>query len=253
MLGFFRRKKIAAPEHSVPSGIRLYAVGDIHGRADLLRRLLAQIAADAALAPSGTRLELVFLGDYVDRGYHSREVIDVLRTELPPGFAPVFLRGNHEEVMLRFYDGDLAVAADWFFFGGRETVASYGLPPPSHTVAPGQVRAIQEAFAAKVPLDHVVFLRATQMSYQCGDYIFVHAGMRPGLPLERQLRDDLLFIRSEFLDSAEDFGGMVVHGHTIVSVPEVRHNRIGIDTGAYATARLTCLVLEGSGRRFLQT
>lgn len=251
MFGFLQKKPLPERIYRAPPGQRLYVVGDIHGRVDLLRRILAQIAADAA--PSVLRKELIFLGDYVDRGFHSREVIEVLRTGLPPDCNPVFLRGNHEEVMLRFCDGDDGIARDWFYFGGRETVASYGLPPPPQNLTDAQVRRIRDDFVARVPADHLVFLRATQLHYQSGDYIFVHAGMRPGQALEQQLRDDLLFIRSEFLDSDDDFGGMVVHGHTIVSAPEIRHNRIAIDTGAYATAKLTCLVLEESGRRFLQT
>lgn len=251
MFGFLNKKTIPEREHNVPPGLRLYVVGDIHGRVDLLRLILAQIAADAMA--TDLRKELVFLGDYVDRGYHSRDVIEALRTDLPPGFIPIFLRGNHEEVMLRFCDGDDGIARDWFYFGGRETVASYGLPPPPQTLTDEQVRRIRADFVARVPADHLAFLRATQLHYQSGDYIFVHAGMRPGMALEQQLRDDLLFIRTEFLDSNADFGGMVVHGHTIVSAPEIRHNRIAIDTGAYATAKLTCLVLEEGARRFLQT
>jgi serine/threonine protein phosphatase 1 len=251
MFGFLRKKVPVEQTRRVLPETRVYVVGDIHGRADLLRRMLAQITADAAAVP--VHKELIFLGDYVDRGFHAREVIDILRTELPRDCAPVFLRGNHEEVMLRFCDGDLSIARDWFFFGGRETIASYGMPPPPQNVTEAQVRQIHADFVSRVPPEHLAFLRATQLHYQHGDYIFVHAGMRPGLALEQQLRDDLLFIRSEFLDSDDDFGGMVVHGHTIVGAPEIRHNRIAIDTGAYATAKLTCLVLEGSARRFLQT
>lgn len=252
MLGFSGKQPASRHDYRIPPGLRLYAVGDIHGRADLLRAMMAQIATDAAQAP-GLRKQLVFLGDYVDRGYHSRDVIDLLRTELPPEFTPVFLRGNHEDVMLRFIDGDLKIAPDWFFFGGRETIASYGLPPPPQNLTGALIQKIHEDFTARLPLDQIAFLRATQMTHQCGDYIFVHAGLRPGLPLERQLREDLLYIRNEFLHSDEDFGGRVVHGHTIAAAPVIRHNRIGIDTGAYATAKLTCLILEGSDTRFLQT
>ncbi|MGB4100564.1 MAG: metallophosphoesterase family protein [Alphaproteobacteria bacterium] len=252
MFNFLHKKGAPERKYAVPSGTRLYVVGDIHGRVDLLRQILAQIVEDADTAKE-LRKELIFLGDYVDRGYHSRDVIDLLRSGLPPGFAPVFLRGNHEDVMLRFCDGDDTIARDWFYFGGRETVASYGLPPPPQTVTDEQVRRIRADFTARVPVEHLAFLRATQLHYQNGDYIFVHAGMRPGLALEQQLRDDLLFIRTEFLDSAEDFGGMVVHGHTIVPAPEIHPNRIAIDTGAYATAKLTCLILEESARRFLHT
>lgn len=253
MLGLFRKKStLMKRENRVPPQTRVYAVGDIHGRADLLDALLGKITLDAAQQPAAQQI-LVFLGDYVDRGFHSREVIKRLRTGLPGGFTPVFLRGNHEEAMLRFYDGDMGVAMDWLYFGGRETLASYGVPPPPPNVARERLPAIHADFVRKIPAEDVAFLKATSLHYVMGDYTFVHAGLRPGLALEQQLREDLLFIRSDFMQSDDDFGTLVVHGHTIVEAPEVRPNRISIDTGAYATGRLTCLVLEGSAHRFLQS
>lgn len=253
MFDFLRRKPaLALPTYRLPPQTRLYAVGDIHGRLDLLERMLALILADAAETPMA-RLELVFLGDYVDRGFQSRAVIDRLRGHQPPGFTTTFLRGNHEEVMLRFYDGDLGIAMDWLYFGGRETLASYGVTPPPANITPDKLPALQAEFTAKIPVEHVAFLRSTQLHYVCGDYTFVHAGLRPGLGLAQQLREDLLFIRSDFMQSDDDLGTRVVHGHTVVEAPEVRPNRISIDTGAYATGRLTCVVLEGSEHRFLHT
>lgn len=253
MFDFLRRKPAAATAtYRLPPHTRLYAVGDIHGRLDLLEQLLQKIQADAAESPPA-RLELVFLGDYVDRGFQSRGVIDCLRSAIPSGFVTTFLRGNHEEVMLRFYDGDLGIALDWLYFGGRETLASYGIAPPPANLPRDKLPALQAELTAKLPIDHVTFLRATQLHYVCGDYTFVHAGLRPGLGLAQQLREDLLFIRSDFMQSDDDLGTRVVHGHTVVEAPEMRPNRISIDTGAYATGRLTCAVLEGSGCRFLQT
>ncbi len=250
----FLRKKTAqtAREDHVPPQHRLYVVGDIHGRLDLLDAMLDMIAVDSTQTPKQHQI-IVFLGDYVDRGFQSRGVLERLRTGLPPHLTPIFLRGNHEEVMLRFYDGDLSVALDWFYFGGRETLASYGVPPPPPNLPRNKVASIHADFVNKIPNEDIAFLRATLLHYVCGDYTFVHAGLRPGLDLEQQLREDLLFIRSDFMQSDDDFGTRVVHGHTIVNRPEVRHNRISIDTGAYATGRLTCLVLEGSEHRFLQT
>lgn len=254
MFDFLRRKPPPAtsPIYRLPPQTRLYVVGDIHGRLDLLEQILEKIQADAAEG-SQLRREVVFLGDYVDRGFQSRGVIDCLRSALPAGFATTFLRGNHEEVMLRFYDGDLGIALDWLYFGGRETLASYGIAPPPANLAREKLPALQAELAAKLPADHVAFLRATQLHYVCGDYTFVHAGLRPGLGLAQQLREDLLFIRSDFMQSNDDLGTRVVHGHTVVEAPEVRPNRISIDTGAYATGRLTCAVLEGSDCRFLHT
>lgn len=252
MFDFFRKKPAAMRENHVPPQTRVYAVGDIHGRRDLLDIILEQIVTDAAERPI-PRCELVFLGDYVDRGLHSRAVLALLREGLPANFNHVFLRGNHEEVMLRFYDGDLSIAQDWFYFGGRETLASYGVPPPPPNLAPERIPDIHAAFKLAISPADIGFLRATRLHYVCGDYTFVHAGLRPGLALEQQLREDLLFIRNDFMQSDDDFGTQIVHGHTIVERPEIRHNRISIDTGAYATGRLTCLILEGSGHRFLQT
>ncbi len=238
--------------YRIPPGKRLYAVGDIHGRIDLLRRLLDMIGRDAATIPDKEK-ELVFLGDYVDRGLKSNEVLSLLHFGLPKIFNPIFLRGNHEDAMLRFIDGDLGVAANWFHFGGRETIASYGMPLPPRNPSPEQAAAIHAALLAAMPAEDLAFLRATRLYHQCGDYGFAHAGVRPGVPLQQQKAADLMFIRGEFLNSDADFGALVVHGHTIAPEPEVRHNRIGIDTGAYATGKLTCLVLEGSKRKFVQT
>lgn len=228
----------------VPAGEAVYAVGDVHGRLDLLTALLGRIAADAALRPAGRR-RLVFLGDYIDRGPGSRGVVERLVQGPPPGFEAICLRGNHEQAMLDFLEAPEQAEA-WLDFGGEATLRSYGVRP----AAPRQMR---DALAAVLPAAHLRFLETLDFVHEAGGYLFVHAGIRPGRALEIQHPHDLLWIREAFLESGADHGCVVVHGHSIVPVPEVRSNRIGIDTGAFATGRLTCLVLEGAERRFLTT
>ncbi|WP_207481081.1 metallophosphoesterase family protein [Arenibaculum pallidiluteum] len=237
---------------SVPRGVRVYAVGDIHGRLDLLTTLLHQIETDAAERP-GPANYLVYLGDYVDRGHWSRQVIELLLRPPLPGFGAVFLRGNHEQAMLDFLENP-ASGQHWLRFGGRETLASYGIRiPPTERPDPALLEATSRALASALPPAHAAFLRHTRMSLTIGDYFFAHAGVRPSVPLSRQSPDDLLWIRDEFLKCDDDFGKIVVHGHTIAELPVIRANRIGIDTGAYATGHLTCLALEGEERRFIGT
>ena len=250
----FARKLWSDPEPAashVPRGMRVYAVGDIHGRLDLLDQLLCQIERDAA---SGADLVkyLVFLGDYVDRGPDSAMVIERLSGALLPGFGAIHLRGNHEAAMLEFINKPEA-GADWLEYGGRATLASYGVPAPAEDAPPEHVAEARQRFAEALPAHHRTFLAGLRSSIAIGDYLFVHAGIRPGLPLHRQRDEDLMWIRREFLTSHLDHGKVVVHGHTIAEQPEIRFNRIGIDTGAYASNRLTALVLEGGDRRFLCT
>lgn len=245
--GLFRRKT-ALPPARIPPGLRVYAVGDVHGRADLLASLLDRIAADAG-SYAGSK-QLVFLGDYVDRGVESRQVIDLLTGGLPAGFEAVFLKGNHEAALLDFL-ADPGIGPDWFAFGGGATLLSYGVSPDH--VQRARFEMAREELLALLPDHHLAFLRSLRLSAQVGDYAFVHAGVRPGVPLERQSERDLLWIREEFLRDDSPHGVMIIHGHTVVSTPEIRQNRIGIDTGAYATGRLTALVLEGGDRRFLTT
>lgn len=236
---------------AVPAGSRVYAVGDIHGRLDLLARLHDLIAADAA-ATRARRRVIVYLGDYVDRGPDSRGVIELLMNRPLPGFEPVHLMGNHEDYFLQFLER-AEVGPHWCAYGGRETLASYGVRLPAFAARIAEYEAARLALAAKIPPAHVAFMRALKLTHQEGGYLFVHAGIKPGVALVDQQAGDLLWIRDEFLDSAEDFSSCVVHGHTIVEVPEQRANRIGIDTGAFATGTLTALVLDGAERRFIQT
>lgn len=243
----FRTRGKSLP--SVPDGTRLYAIGDIHGRCDLLDRLLAEIKSQAA-GPVRKNI-LVFLGDYVDRGSASREVVDRVVNLVWPGWDIVALRGNHDQMVLEFL-GNPAFYRAWSDCGGTETLISYGIRPPGFDRPDDYVRARDE-FLEKLPPSHLAFLRALPYSHIVGDYIFVHAGVRPDFPLDRQKPEDLMWIRDEFLESHRLLGKVVVHGHTPSEAPVVRPNRIGVDTGAYATDCLTALVLEGEMRSFLST
>jgi serine/threonine protein phosphatase 1 len=233
--------------------MRLYAVGDIHGRVDLLNALLDLISDDVTAEAGEAQVTLLFLGDYVDRGPDSNLVIETLRQlKAYAGDRVVALKGNHEEAMLGFLD-DPATGALWTDFGGRETLRSYGVnPPPLRADAEGWVRARDE-FLAAVPEDHLSFLRSLRLTETIGDYVFVHAGVRPGVALADQVERDLLWIREEFLQSRRAMEQVVVHGHTPTERPSVADGRIGVDTGAYATGVLTALVLQGEARSFLQT
>jgi serine/threonine protein phosphatase 1 len=232
----------------VPEGSRIYAIGDIHGRADLLERLRMVIVEDAKLRPVRRKV-VVYLGDYVDRGTDSRGVVDLLAREPLAGFESVFLKGNHEDSLLQFLT-DPGITPAWMAYGGEATLYSYGVrPPDSRRVE--DVLAAQKAFTQALPPGHLAFLKALKLVHVEGDYAFVHAGFREGVPIEFQDPQDMMWIRNEFLYSDADFGKVAVHGHTITDQPEIRPNRIGIDTGAFAT--LTCLVLEETEKRFLAT
>jgi len=242
------RNASAAPQ--APPGVRLYAIGDIHGRVDLLQRLHQQIVADGADGPE--RKLVVYLGDYVDRGDHSRQVIEMLIEPPPDGFERVLLMGNHEEMMGTFLE-DASIGPAWFANGGDATLFSYGVGAPDGVVGEARIIAMQQAIREKLPDTHRQFLRALQLYHVEGDYLFVHAGMRPGRAIEDQDHRDLLWIRDAFLSSQARHAHCVVHGHTIVEEPEFHDNRIAIDTGAFFSNVLTCLVLEGDARRLLQT
>ncbi|HXP30554.1 MAG TPA: metallophosphoesterase family protein [Stellaceae bacterium] len=244
-----RGEQGAAP--APPPGTRVYAVGDIHGRIDLLREMNRLIRADAE-ERRARRNVLVYLGDYVDRGLESRAVIDLFLDAPLPGFETVHLRGNHEDIMVRFL-ADISVGPNWFAFGGLETLASYGVAPPEPMISVAELERCQLELGRNLPRPHLKFLRRLRTSHCEGGYFYVHAGVRPGIALEAQSEDDLLWIRDDFLLSDEPHAKLVVHGHSIAAKPVVRANRIGIDTGAYATGRLTCLVAEGTGWAFLQT
>jgi serine/threonine protein phosphatase 1 len=234
---------------SLPAELRIYAIGDIHGRLDLLNELLARISSDIALRPT-VRPLYVFLGDYIDRGSASRETIDRL-IEHGKTHESVFLKGNHELIAIKCLS-DRGLFDQWLRLGGLETLVSYGVP--AETLANGkQIAELQSAFHSALPQAHFRFFRDLKNSFECGDFFFAHAGVKPNVELSRQKENDLLWIRGEFLSSKDDFGKIVVHGHTPTREIEVGPNRINIDTGAFATGRLTCLVLEGEDLSVIDT
>jgi serine/threonine protein phosphatase 1 len=237
---------------ATPSNHRLYAVGDVHGRLDLLNQLIETIEIDAR--PHRTKKKvLIFLGDYIDRGLDSRGVIERLLAGFEPTFKTIFLRGNHEDMFLQFMRGHIDIGPSWLSLGGAAALASYGINSLSGVGGKGKLETLYKDVCANVPESHVEFVSQTLMSVTFGDYHFVHAGVRPNISLDKQNPVDQMCIRGDFLFSEEDFGKMIVHGHTIRPEPEVKRNRIGIDTGAFATGVLTCLVMEGTNRKFLST
>jgi serine/threonine protein phosphatase 1 len=234
-------------------GRRIYAVGDIHGHADLLRALVAHILADLARFPAAAP-ELIFLGDYVSRGPSSQEVLEFMTGEARQLPLPAqFLKGNHEDMLLRYLDeGEVRAGIAWLHFGGDEVFQAYGLnAPDGHRKA--AVVAGAKALKAAMPARHLDFLRGLAVSLERDDYLFVHAGIRPGVKLADQTAHDMIWIRHEFLNHTGLHERFVVHGHTPARLPEIRTNRLNIDTRAYDTGVLTAVVLEGGDRRFLST
>jgi serine/threonine protein phosphatase 1 len=226
---------------------RLYVIGDIHGRLDLLDGVIAAIHRDVEKhGPDGLT---VTLGDYVDRGPASRGVLDrLIGNPFPTPF--IALKGNHEALLESFLANPAVTGEHWRNLGGLETLHSYGVPVGG-LMTKQKYEEAAERLRAVMPAEHMNFLRSLKISYSHNKYFLCHAGVRPGVPLERQSDHDLLWIRAEFLNSKLDFGKIVVHGHTPVEEPEVLANRINIDTGAFATGRLTCVVLDEGGHRFL--
>jgi hypothetical protein len=224
-------------------------VGDIHGCSDLLNAVLAGIDADCRRRPTDRPIT-VFVGDYIDRGPTSRQVLELLLQWRQDNEA-IFLRGNHETLLARFL-ADSRILDKWRQYGGLETLLSYGLKPSISPDRREQIRLADE-LAHALPRKHFDFIESLDLSFGCGDFLFVHAGIRPGIPIREQTEDDLLWIREEFLDHEQPFERFIVHGHTPVSVPDLRPNRINIDTGAFATGRLTCAVIEGSAIAMLRT
>lgn len=243
-------KDDGAGEPSVPPGYRVYAVGDVHGRLDLLDDALSRIEADIHSRARAQNI-IVFLGDLIDRGPSSAQVIERVRTYRRPAVRTVFLSGNHEEVLLRLLRGESLFLRDWLNFGGAQCARSYGISSTAlKRMDPGQA---VEVLRQKIPGHDQAFLKSFVDTFRIGSYLFVHAGVRPGVPLSDQTQADLRWIRRPFLENDDDHGFVVVHGHTIAEQVDVRANRIGLDTGAYRSGVLTAMGLEGRERWFLQT
>lgn len=240
---------------STRHGRRIYAIGDIHGRHDLLEKLFEMIVLDAQQTAGNIDNVLILLGDYIDRGPDTRRVVQRLSMPPPRGFEMICLKGNHEDMFLQFLDGQGPILL-WLKNGGRETLKSYGVNIKKLSlswVAQQDLETARIEARMLVPGSHLDFLSTLELIHTEGDYLFVHAGIRPHVDINAQQESDLIWIRDEFLNSDADFGKIIVHGHSISCQPAVRANKIGIDTGAWHTDMLTCLVLEGTQRRFLST
>jgi serine/threonine protein phosphatase 1 len=207
------------------------------------------IRADMREMAVGSTVE-IYVGDYIDRGPDARRVVEIVSGSAPLCDRRICLMGNHEQILLDFL-ADPGVISSWMSLGGLETLLSYGLRAKL-SLRPDEAKEIHAELLARLPPAHERFIRELPLSFSCGDYFFVHAGVRPGIGLAAQRPDDLLWIREPFLTSTRNFGAIVVHGHTPATAPVILPNRIGIDAGAYVTGLLTCLVLQGKELRFLR-
>lgn len=249
---FWKRKSKTGPKgqagHRIPEGERVYAIGDIHGRDDLFEQLVELIRDDHA-GRGPARITLILLGDLVDRGPASAQVIERamrLRGEFP---GTRLLVGNHEECFLAALTGDLRKLKYFMRIGGDATVRSYW--PQDEDLADASFEEVAARLPELVPAEHVDFLNRGEDVVEIGDYAFVHAGIRPGVPLEKQALSDLRWIRDEFLDHVGDHGKMIVHGHSITAAPDEQANRIGVDIGAFRSGALAAIGLEGRDRWFI--
>ncbi|MGY3560577.1 serine/threonine protein phosphatase 1 [Bradyrhizobium sp. USDA 4463] len=234
------RSRPQIPKPQLPEGVRVYAISDIHGCAHLLKPMLQVIDADLACSRPHYAIE-IFMGDYIDRGPDTRATLDIL-IERSRRRNTVFLKGNHEAFLVDVFE-DPSLLREWLKVGGAQTLTSYGLAPDLSKVDPASV---MQDLIRTMPRQHLEFLDNLRSSFTCGDFFFVHAGVRPGVPLNDQAEQDLLWIREDFLRSNKPFGKYVVHGHTPVRQPELLPNRANIDTGAYATGNLTLMSIQGS-------
>ena len=241
------RREVFAPR--LPKGLRIYAVGDVHGHDDLLEQLLVKLELDMP-GPRDSQTILLFLGDLIDRGPASRNVVERLRTYSREGVETVFLMGNHEEILLRIIDGEDRLIFDWIRYGGGSCVESYGLDP--HRLSVISIADAGRMIRSAIPDEHVAFFRSFSDSFRIGDYFFVHAGIRPGVALSQQVPEDLRWIRMPFLGWTRRHEAMIVHGHTISIEIDEQSNRIGIDTSAYQHGTLTAMGAEGMDRWFIQ-
>lgn len=236
----------------VPNECRVYAIGDVHGRSDLLIQLLEKIIDDNISQPVVERQVMVLLGDYIDRGPDSREVLDILTGELPEGYEYFFLKGNHEAMMLEAMENRHALPT-WFHNGGQKTLLSYGIDPEKYLVKPGAGLRLGEMLSEIMPAAHKRFFNNLRLSVSIGDYFFVHAGINPVASLKNQKERDMLWIRQRFLKHKGRFEKVIVHGHSISNSPALKSNRIGIDTGAWKSGKLTALRLHNNSYAFIST
>jgi len=250
LFGWSKAREVRPP--GLPEGVVVYAIGDVHGRLDLLVQMTELIAADAAGSASGEEVRLIFLGDYIDRGPASMGVVDhLLALRRDRRFRVQTLKGNHEAALLAFL-ADASAGPVWSAYGGLETLRSYIGRAPQATADPATWETVREAFAQALPPGHLAFYQGLELSSVVGDYCFVHAGLKPGVALKDQKEHDLLSIRAEFLSAKRGFDYVVVHGHTPNLEPMIGQQRIGIDTGAFATGVLTCLKLSADASEFIQ-
>lgn len=246
----FRRRKAERPPYAIPDGQRIYAIGDIHGCATLLDSLLDIIASDdAARGPADTLL--IFLGDLVDRGPESARVVERVRQLCADPTTARLVKGNHDDVFVRAANGSARAARSLIGIGGGTTLLSYGID--QEEIDHGTFDDLAALLQRRIPRDHVNFLAGASDRFRIGDFAFVHAGVRPGVALDEQQAADLFWIREPFLDSKADHGAMIVHGHSVTAAVELRTNRIGVDTGAYATGTLSAIGIEGSACWILDT
>lgn len=223
-------------------------MGDIHGRYDLFKELMARIETHSTALPPSESLHIVLLGDLIDRGPNAFQVLKSVYSIQKRTEKMIVLMGNHEDLMLRALDGEPGVLRVWSRSGGAETLRSLGFEPPQRE---DDEREYISRVKTAIPPDLIKWMRRMPLSAASGDYFFCHAGVRPGVSLRRQKKTDLLWIRDDFLDEDDDFGAVIVHGHSISTEVDFRDNRIGIDTGAYATNVLTALYLEGTDREII--
>jgi len=237
----------------LPAGRRLYVIGDIHGTIDVLNDVLTRVENDFAARPPEGTTGLVFLGDYIDRGPASAAVLARLSDFAPSGIDLNFLKGNHEDMLLQFLKDPVANWPGWSSCGGKETLRSYRIEPPRPGADKAALRTVAGKLAKAMPAQVMTWLKSLKLTYREGDYFFVHAGVRPDIGLDEQNERDLLWIRNIFFNHSKSFGPIIVHGHTPAPEPVVKSNRIGIDTMAFSTGILTCLVLEGDQRLVMRS
>lgn len=248
-------KQEDVPVKHLPKGMRVYAIGDIHGALPLLAQLHEKIRDDLRTREGYDAVKLIYLGDYINRGSQSRETIDMLLANPIDNVDVFFLMGNHEFALIKFLSGEMEYG-EWLRWGGDETLLSYGLDVISPFSEKEDIEALRKNFRQTIPLRHYYFLSQLKPYQEVGSYLFVHAGLRPGVALEQQQLQDLILIRKDFLKKPVTCGKTVIHGHTVFTTPHIRKKRrridsIGIDTGAFDKGKLTAIVLENENYRFI--